>query len=100
MQLFQIGPAVFVGAEGEPFVEIGLAVKERSPFPWTWFGGYVGGWAGYVPTADAYPGLGYEVETSPYAPEAAARLVDGTVAALDELAVMDRAAARGGGRGA
>ena len=77
---------MLVGVEGEPFAEIGLAVKERSPFEWTWFGGYVGGWAGYVPTAEEYPKQGYEVETSPFAPGAAGRLVNETVAALEELA--------------
>jgi neutral ceramidase len=87
LHLLRLGPSVLAGVEGEPFVEIGLAIKERSPLPATWFGGYTGGWAGYIPTADAYPHQGYEVETSPFAPDAAARLVDETVAALDELAV-------------
>lgn len=86
VQALQIGPAVFVGTEGEPFAEIGLAIKERSPFPWTWFGGYTFGWAGYIPTADAFPQRGYEVDTSPFAPEAAQTLVDGTVELLKELA--------------
>jgi len=86
LHLLQIGPAVLAGTEGEPFVEIGLAIKERSPVPATWFGGYTSGWAGYVPTADAYPYRGYEVDISPFAPEAAAALIDGTVAALQELA--------------
>ena len=86
LHALRIGPAVLVGVEGEPFAEIGLAVKERSPFEWTWFGGYVGGWSGYVPTAEDYPKQGYEVETSPFAPEAAAHLVDETVAALEEMA--------------
>jgi hypothetical protein len=81
----QIGPAVFVGTEGEPFAEIGLAIKERSPFPWTWFGGYTFGWAGYIPTAEEYPRGGYEVETTPFAPEAAQTLIDATVALLEEL---------------
>jgi hypothetical protein len=85
VHLLQIGPAVLVGTEGEPFAEIGLAIKEASPIPATWFGGYTSGWAGYIPTADAYPLKGYEVETSPFAPEAAAQLVTETVAALKEL---------------
>jgi hypothetical protein len=85
LHLLQIGPAVFVGTEGEPFAEIGLEIKSQSPFPGTWFGGYTGGWAGYIPTADAYPRAGYEVDTSPFAPEAAERLVSETVAALEEL---------------
>ena len=89
LHALRIGPAVLAGVEGEPFAEIGLAVKERSPFAWTWFGGYVGGWAGYVPTAEDYPKQGYEVETSPFAPEAAAWLVDETVAALEEMAASE-----------
>jgi hypothetical protein len=84
--LLQIGPAVFAGIGGEPFAEIGAAIKRRSPFPHTWFGGYTNGWAGYIPTAEAYPQGGYEVDTTPFAPEAAAILVEAAVAALTELA--------------
>jgi neutral ceramidase len=85
LHLLQIGPAVFAGIPCEPFAEIGLAVKSRSPFPHTWFGGYVGGWSGYIPTPEEYPLGGYEVETSPFTPEAAGRVVEGTVAALNEF---------------
>ena len=58
LHLLQIGPAVLVGTEGEPFAELGLEIKAGSPWPATWFGGYTGGWAGYIPTAGAYPQLG------------------------------------------
>ncbi len=85
LHVLQIGPAVFAGTEGEPFAEIGMAIKAGSPFPATWFGGYTGGWAGYIPTADAYPLGGYEVDTSPFAPEAAGRLVGETLTTLREL---------------
>jgi hypothetical protein len=85
LHLLQIGPVVLAGAECEPFMAIGTAIKEQSPFARTWFGGYTGGWFGYVPMPDAYPHGGYEVDTSPYAPEAAAVLVAETVAALDDL---------------
>jgi hypothetical protein len=85
LHLLQIGPAVFAGTEGEPFAEIGMAIKSRSPWPATWFGGYTGGWAGYIPTPDAFPRGGYEVDTSPFAPEAAGQLVEETLAALDDL---------------
>ncbi len=86
LHLLRIGPAVLAGAECEPFFAIGTAIKEQSPFPATWFGGYTGGWFGYVPMPDAYPHGGYEVNTSPYAPEAAATLIAETVAALHDLA--------------
>ena len=85
LHLLQIGPAVLAGIPCEPFAEIGLAVKSRSPFPHTWFGGYVGGWSGYIPTPGEYPHGGYEVETSPFTPEAAGRVVEGTVAALNDF---------------
>jgi hypothetical protein len=86
LHLMQIGPAVLVGMEGEPFVEIGLEIKRRSPFPGTWFGGYTAGWAGYLPVADAYPDRGYEVDITPFAPTGANALIDAAVAALNDLA--------------
>jgi hypothetical protein len=85
LHLLRIGPAVLVGTEGEPFAEIGLEIKAGAPRPGTWFGGYTGGWAGYIPTPDAYSRRGYEVDTSPFAPEAAGRLVAETLAALKLL---------------
>ena len=85
LHLLQIGPAVLAGIPCEPFAEIGLAIKSRSPFPYTWFGGYVGGWSGYLPVPEEYPRGGYEVETSPFTPDAAGRVVEATVGALHDL---------------
>lgn len=86
LQLLQIGPAVLAGVECEPFSASGLAIKEQSPFPHTWFGGYTGGWFGYVPTPDEFLRQGYEVETSPYTPDAAGELVSQTITALERFA--------------
>jgi hypothetical protein len=88
LHLLQIGPAVLAGIPAEPFAELGLAIKARSPFAHTWFGGYTGGWSGYIPTPEEYPRGGYEVETSPFAPEAAGRVVEGVVSALRDLHAM------------
>jgi len=85
LHLLRVGPAVLAGIPAEPFAEIALAIKAKSPFPHTWFGGYTGGWAGYIPIPEEYPRGGYEVDTTPFAPEAAARVVDGTLAALREF---------------
>ena len=98
LHLLRIGEAVLAGTEGEPFAEIGLAVKAGSPFPATWFGGYTSGWAGYIPVAEAHPQGGYEVDTSPFAPEAADRLVAGALAALIDLAAESPPRPVGGGR--
>lgn len=85
IHVLRIGDIVLASVVGEPFAEIGQQIKDRSPFAHTWFGGYVGGWAGYIPTAAAYPEKGYEVETSPFAPEAEQVLVDSVVALLEEM---------------
>lgn len=75
-----------VAMPGEPFAEIGLGVKAKSPFEYTLFSGYSNvGWA-YIPTADAYPLGGYEVEITPFDPSAAGQIVDESLALLDELA--------------
>lgn len=61
VQALRIGDVAFVGVAGEAFVEIGLAVKARSPLPHTIFLGYTNGCLGYIPTAAAYEPGGYEV---------------------------------------
>ncbi len=71
---------------GEPFCEIGLAIKRASPFANTFFGGYTGASIGYIPWPEAYPQGGYAVETTPFLPEAADLLTAGTIAALQKLA--------------
>lgn len=86
LHLLQIGPIVFAGCEGEPFSQTGMKIKAGSPFEATWFGGYTGGWAGYVPTREEFPRGGYEVDTSPFTIDAADALAAGTIAALNHLA--------------
>ncbi len=62
VQALRLGDVAIVAAPAELFVEIGLAIKERSPFPHTLALGYANGCIGYVPVAEAYPEGGYEVE--------------------------------------
>jgi neutral ceramidase len=87
LQTFTIGDSIALPTvPGEPFCEIGMAVKAGSPFAHTLFTGYSNiGWA-YIPTADAYPLGGYEVEITPFAPEAADMVVKGSLALLNQLA--------------
>ena len=61
VQALRLGNVALVGVAGEAFVEIGLAVKARSPIPHTIFLGYTNGCLGYLPTAAAYEPGGYEV---------------------------------------
>jgi hypothetical protein len=51
----------------ELFCEISNEVRDRSPFPYTFYFGYTNGWFGYLPNAAAWQYGGYEVETvSPF----------------------------------
>ena len=60
VQGIRIGDFVLVTFPGEPFAEVGVHIKERSPFPNTFVAGYSNGHLGYAPTADAYSGEAYE----------------------------------------
>lgn len=61
----------------ELFCEVSNEVRERSPFEYTFYYGYTNGWFGYMPTAEAWPFGGYEVErVSPFTPEAADDLTE------------------------
>ena len=86
-QAFVIGQDIaLVAIPGEPFAEIGMAVKRASPFKHTLFSGYSNaGWA-YIPTPEAYPLGGYEVEITPFTPEAAGLIVADCLSLLRELA--------------
>lgn len=68
VQAVQIGPAIFLGAPGELFVELGLEIKRRSPFPFTWPVTLANGCAGYVPAEAAFGpgGGGYETRLTSY----------------------------------
>jgi hypothetical protein len=82
----RIGDVAFVGFPGEPFAEIGAAVKSSSPFAHTIFGGYTNGYFGYVPTDEAFPLGGYEVEIStPFRPGAAGVIVGAAADLLRRL---------------
>lgn len=53
-----------VTVSGEPFAEIGLEIKGRSPLEHTFFLGYSNGCIGYLPTPEAFGEGGMEVNES------------------------------------
>jgi hypothetical protein len=86
LQAFTIGNDIaLICSPGEPFIEIGLAIKDASPFESTFFSGYSNVGGAYLPWADAYPKGGYEIEVTPFAPEAAQVLTDAAIALLREM---------------
>ena len=64
IHVIRVGEVAFIGLPGEVFVEYQLWLDEQSPFERTFVFGYTNGVIGYVPTADAFPKGGYEVETA------------------------------------
>ncbi|MBR2838679.1 MAG: hypothetical protein IKE55_07850 [Kiritimatiellae bacterium] len=81
-----IGDSVaFGGFPGEPFNDIGKAVKKASPFRLTILSCLTNGSRGYFPFSDSYVGGGYESATSPFAPEVADKLIDGQLGLLKSL---------------
>lgn len=67
LQVLRVGDLALVGIPGELFVELGLAVKARSPFPRTLVLGLANGSVGYLPTREACESGGYEAVATPFA---------------------------------
>lgn len=96
VRVLAIGEVAYVSLPGEIFVELGMAIKEASPFPHTLVGELNGTAKDYVPTRKAYGEGGYEVVSSVFAEGSGERLVE---AALDLLRASPPAPRHRGGEG-
>lgn len=86
VRVLRIGGIAVVSMPGEPFAEIGAAIKRDSPFEFTLFTAYADGeGGGYMPVAAEYGYGGYEVQMTPYGEGAADKLIQETAAMLREL---------------
>jgi len=84
----RVGDGVLVAIPGEPFVEIGLAIKKRSPFKSTVIVGLANGYYGYLPTKSDFELGGYETwraKSSYLEPGAAAKIQDAVDRLLQRL---------------
>jgi neutral ceramidase len=64
LQVLRLGDVAFAAIASETFAEIGLTLRQQSPFEFTIPLGYTNGCIGYLPTAAAYEEGGYEVATA------------------------------------
>lgn len=69
----------------ELFVEVANEVRDRSPFPYTFYFGYANGWLGYLLTESGWKEGGYETRVSPFTPSAASDLTEAVVNYLQGL---------------
>jgi hypothetical protein len=81
----RFGNAALIGCNIEPFCEIGMAIKQQSPFPITCMSGYTNGRLAYMATPAEWPKGGYEVENSPFGEHAAEALTQEILRALVSL---------------
>jgi len=66
----------------ELFCEISNEIRDRSPFPYTFYFGYTNGWLGYMLTEEEYKYKGYEPTVSPFTPGAARDFTEAVVTYL------------------
>ncbi|WP_339710788.1 neutral/alkaline non-lysosomal ceramidase N-terminal domain-containing protein [Cyclobacterium amurskyense] len=67
----------------ELFCEISNEVRERSPFPYTFYYGYTNGWLGYMLTEEEWEYKGYEPTVSPFVPNAGTRFGETVLSYLE-----------------
>ena len=75
----------FAGLPGEPFVDIGRAIKERSPFRMTVVTCLTNGSEGYITSTKSHADGGYEALSSKFAAPTGDRLVDAQISQLTAL---------------
>ncbi len=87
LQAIRIGDLAVCGIPFETFVEIGLELKDRSPFPQTMVIGLANGRYGYLPTPEQHRLGGYEtwLGTNWVQKDASVILVDNLMEMLAEL---------------
>jgi hypothetical protein len=85
LQGIGFGPIALLSIPGEPFAGLNHRIVGSSPFAQTLFSGYSNGGFDYLPPRETLAEGGFEVETSPFAPEAGDRLVDESLGVLTDL---------------
>ncbi len=81
----RIGDIAFVGIGCEVLTEIGMAIKDASPYKHTFVITHCNGAAGYLAPEHLYIEGGYEIRKSPFAPQAADMVAKQAVKMLHEL---------------
>lgn len=88
MQALVIGDVAIVGVPAEFFTKLGVDIKNRSPYRYTYVAELANDWIGYLPDLEAHKLGGYQVWTGFHSytePGTGERIVDEAIALLDEM---------------
>jgi len=88
LQVMLIGDVAMVGVPAELFTQLGLDIKNRSPFRYTYVAELANDWIGYLPNREGHKLGGYQVWTGYHSyaePGTGERIVDEAVKMLKEL---------------
>lgn len=88
LQVMRIGDVAIVGVPAEYFTKLGLDIKNRSPFRYTYIAELANDWIGYLPDLEAHKLGGYQVWTGYHSyaePGTGERIADEVVNMLKEL---------------
>ena len=85
VRVLRINDTVLWGSPVELFCEIALRVRADSPFRHNFFFGYMNGWLGYLPTAQAFKEGGYEPRTSPFSEQVERDYTEGVMKFIQAL---------------
>jgi len=88
LQVIRLGEIALVGIPGEMFAALGLEIRRRSPFRWTYVIGLANDTLGYIGNREAYELGGYQLWAglhSPSAPGTGEAMVEQALAMLREL---------------
>ena len=88
LQVLLIGDVAIAGVPAEFFTQLGLDIKNRSPFRYTYIAELANDWIGYLPNREGHKLGGYQVWTGYHSyaePGTGERIVDEIVAMLQEL---------------
>ncbi|HVY72332.1 MAG TPA: hypothetical protein VHH73_20525, partial [Verrucomicrobiae bacterium] len=89
VQVMRIGDVAIVGVPAEYFTQLGLDIKNRSPFRHTYVAELANDWIGYLPNQEGFKLGGYQVWTGYHSytePGTGERIADQAVEMLKELA--------------
>ena len=81
----RLGPVAMVGIPGEPFTDIGVRIKETDGYRMIMPVCLANGSEGYFPSKEAFDAGGYEARSSPFRPQVADRIVEGSKQLLQSL---------------